>query len=60
RRLIDTPVALVAFKCFFVALASVIIFRFRTRRFTEGSCWCVSAVYSMLVGVWWQYFSAPW
>ncbi|OPX22025.1 MAG: hypothetical protein B1H04_05650 [Planctomycetales bacterium 4484_123] len=54
--LLDNPAALICFKLVVVALASLILLRFRRHPLTEIGCWGASAAYSALAGVWWLYY----
>lgn len=56
-RFIDNPFLLVSFKIIAVAFASIIILKYRRRRMTEVSCWCLFIVYLVLSGIWWLYYS---
>jgi len=53
---IEHPVLLIFFKILAVAFASVIIIKYRRRRMTEVSCWCIFVVYTVLSGIWWVYY----
>ena len=54
---IEHPILLIFFKILAVAFASVIILKFRRRRMTEVSCWCLFVVYVILSGIWWIYYA---
>jgi len=56
-RLIHMPAALVVFKLFLVAAASIILYALRARRLTEWACWGLSGAYAALAAVWWLYYA---
>ena len=51
----DVPL-LVTFKVLVVAMASIIIFRFRKRLFTEIGCWGLCLTYTLVSAIWWIYY----
>ncbi|MCK4624746.1 MAG: hypothetical protein KAV00_05500 [Phycisphaerae bacterium] len=54
--LMDDPALLVIFKVLVVAMASIIIFKFRKRLFTEIGCWGLCLTYTLLSAIWWIYY----
>ncbi|HET6427903.1 MAG TPA: DUF5658 family protein [Phycisphaerae bacterium] len=58
--LIHHTAGLVVFKVVMTSIGLLIMLRFRKRLFTELSCWGLCGVYSVLAGIWWTYWLAPW
>jgi len=58
--LIHHTLGLVVFKVVITSIGLLIMLRFRSRWFTELSCWGLCGVYSALAGIWWSYWLAPW
>ena len=54
--LMDDVALLVIFKILVVAMASIIIFKFRKRLFTEIGCWVLCLTYTLLSARWWIYY----
>lgn len=56
RHLLDSPVALVAYKFALLTFTSVVFFVFRRHWMTEVGCWYLAVVYTVLAAVWLHYY----
>ena len=54
--LMNDVALLVIFKILVVAMASIIILKFRKRLFTEIGCWGLFLTYTLLSAIWWLYY----